>query len=100
MARYKLLHWLSHPQRSTSMHIVRWLLIFDNMDNPNALRDYLPSNGPGSILITSREPRFQITHLRPGFFKLMDSRWTNRWTFCVETHEDYKRKPTEWKQKL
>ncbi|MEV7966424.1 FxSxx-COOH system tetratricopeptide repeat protein [Sphaerisporangium sp. NPDC088356] len=33
----------------------RWLLIFDNADNPNELETYLPS-GTGHILITSRNP--------------------------------------------
>ncbi|WP_157891959.1 MULTISPECIES: FxSxx-COOH system tetratricopeptide repeat protein [Frankia] len=32
-----------------------WLLVFDNADNPAALRRWLPA-GPGHILITSRHP--------------------------------------------
>jgi hypothetical protein len=70
VARYKLLHWLSHPQPPTSIDIVRWLMVFDNAANPDALRDYLPSNGPGSILITSRRPGFRISHLRSSYFDL------------------------------
>jgi hypothetical protein len=70
VARYKLLHWLSHPQPPTSIDIVRWLMVFDNAANPDALRDYLPSNGPGSILIISRRPGFRISHLRSSYFDL------------------------------
>jgi tetratricopeptide (TPR) repeat protein len=33
----------------------RWLLIFDNADNPRGLRAWLPQ-GPGHVLITSRNP--------------------------------------------
>ncbi|KAI1346208.1 hypothetical protein F5Y01DRAFT_322036 [Xylaria sp. FL0043] len=35
---------------------VRWLMIFDNLDSRGLLRDYLPMNGEGSVLITSRDP--------------------------------------------
>ena len=31
----------------------RWLLIFDNADQPEAIRQFLP-NGPGDVIITSR----------------------------------------------
>jgi hypothetical protein len=32
----------------------RWLLIFDNADQPEDLMPYIPSGGPGDVLITSR----------------------------------------------
>lgn len=32
----------------------RWILVFDNADDPDALTDYFPSEGGGHILITSR----------------------------------------------
>ncbi|HUU53794.1 MAG TPA: FxSxx-COOH system tetratricopeptide repeat protein, partial [Armatimonadota bacterium] len=35
-----------------------WLLIFDNAQNPDALRDYLPRGGSGHIIITSRDPNW------------------------------------------
>jgi len=38
----------------------RWLLIFDNADEPEAFCDYIP-RGPGDVLITSRNNRWQDT---------------------------------------
>jgi hypothetical protein len=37
----------------------RWLLIFDNADQPDDLDDVLPRGGPGHILVTSRNYRWQ-----------------------------------------
>jgi hypothetical protein len=51
---------------------VTWLFVFDNVNNPDLIRDYLPpmgGEGPsaGSVLITSRDslvktPHYQVTH--------------------------------------
>ncbi|MBV9445570.1 MAG: tetratricopeptide repeat protein [Streptosporangiaceae bacterium] len=38
----------------------RWLLIFDNADQPEDIRQYFPG-GPGDVLITSRNHRWQGT---------------------------------------
>ncbi|KAM0430140.1 hypothetical protein ACHAPT_006148 [Fusarium lateritium] len=38
-----------------------WLLIFDNADNLDIIADYIPFDGNGSVLITSRDP-FAKTH--------------------------------------
>lgn len=35
---------------------VPWLLVFDNADDPKALRPYLPGLGPHHVIITSRRP--------------------------------------------
>jgi tetratricopeptide (TPR) repeat protein len=35
-----------------------WLLIFDNADSPTDVRPYLPSGGPGRILVTSRNSQW------------------------------------------
>jgi tetratricopeptide (TPR) repeat protein len=37
----------------------RWLLIYDNADQPEDLSPYLPQGGPGDVLITSRNHRWQ-----------------------------------------
>jgi hypothetical protein len=37
----------------------RWLLIFDNLDEPTALKPYRPKNLKGRILLTSRAQRFE-----------------------------------------
>ena len=36
----------------------RWLLVFDNADDPRACRPFLP-DGPGQVLITSRNPAWR-----------------------------------------
>ncbi|HMB04628.1 MAG TPA: FxSxx-COOH system tetratricopeptide repeat protein, partial [Isosphaeraceae bacterium] len=35
-----------------------WLLVFDNADDPDVLRDYLPTRHAGHVLITSRSRRW------------------------------------------
>jgi tetratricopeptide (TPR) repeat protein len=48
-----------------------WLLIFDNADDPQALRRQLPSSGPHHVIITSRRPGWG------GLAKTMEmSTWT------------------------
>lgn len=45
--------WLSEPQNT------RWLLIFDNYDDPSQydIKSYFPAATHGSIIITTRQPR-------------------------------------------
>ncbi|MCD9875640.1 FxSxx-COOH system tetratricopeptide repeat protein [Streptomyces guryensis] len=35
-----------------------WLLVFDNAESPEAIRPFLPAGGPGTVLITSRNPHW------------------------------------------
>lgn len=61
--------WLTNPRRvlngdqdDPKEADVSWLLIFDNADDPNVLKDYWPpssSSSTGSILVTSRHPHSQ-----------------------------------------
>jgi hypothetical protein len=54
--------WLENPKRSmdpsdpASSVKASWLLIFDNVEDPDTLKEFWPSFGSGSILITSRNP--------------------------------------------
>lgn len=55
--------WLTSPVRTFnseprdhSNSDVRWLLIFDNADEPDLLYEFWPSSGPGCMLVTSRNP--------------------------------------------
>jgi tetratricopeptide (TPR) repeat protein len=34
----------------------RWLIVFDSAETPEVVRQFFPTNGPGEILITSRNP--------------------------------------------
>jgi tetratricopeptide (TPR) repeat protein len=34
----------------------RWLLVFDSAEDPEMVRPFFPTNGPGKILITSKNP--------------------------------------------
>ncbi|MEU4218961.1 FxSxx-COOH system tetratricopeptide repeat protein [Actinoplanes sp. NPDC026623] len=35
-----------------------WLLVFDNAENPDAVERFFPKGGPGSIVVTSRNPNW------------------------------------------
>jgi hypothetical protein len=48
----------------------RWLLVFDNVDDPDTLAELLPAHGHGHVLITSRAPgRSRRTGLEVNVFK-------------------------------
>ncbi|HEY0450701.1 FxSxx-COOH system tetratricopeptide repeat protein [Actinophytocola sp.] len=58
-----------HPYR-------RWLLVFDAAESPDSVRPFFPTNGPGEILITSRNPDWAgvARPLEIALFKREESR--------------------------
>jgi hypothetical protein len=58
--------WLSEPVRKRKKEDiiesekVHWLLIFDGINDLDKLYDYLPLNGQGSVLVTSRDSTRRI----------------------------------------
>ena len=53
--------WLADPLKDPEAPVqdaarAKWLLIFDNVDNPEDLDEFWPQFGQGSVLITSRDP--------------------------------------------
>jgi hypothetical protein len=57
-----LKRWLVNPQKARSQDDQKgpekasWLLVFDDVEDGEVLNTFWPYNGPGSILITSRNP--------------------------------------------
>ncbi|WP_324604885.1 FxSxx-COOH system tetratricopeptide repeat protein [Streptomyces xylophagus] len=52
-----------------------WLLIFDNAENVEGVRSYFPANGPGKIIVTSRNREWErvATPLRVNVFEREES---------------------------
>jgi hypothetical protein len=72
VSRSVVLEWLSNPRqrrpprnttdanRDTASHsevLASWLIIFDNADDIDILRDYWPIGATGSVLVTTRNPK-------------------------------------------
>lgn len=51
--------WLLNPRKQLQdekSDLARWLLVYDNVENPKVINNFWPYDGPGSILVTSRSP--------------------------------------------
>lgn len=54
--------WLADPRKSyqdldrAKPESAAWLLVFDNVDDPELLTEFWPPDGPGCVLLTSRDP--------------------------------------------
>lgn len=67
VSRNSVLSWLSEPHKNVThaaetkelgekVDLASWLLVFDNVEDITIIQDYIPPNGNGAILITSRNP--------------------------------------------
>ncbi len=52
------------------LHHKTWLLVFDNVEDPTILRDYLPSSYTGAVLTTSRTPAIVENKIVEGGLRL------------------------------
>lgn len=58
-----VIQWLVNPLKcmgnpdAHSQEKASWLLVFDGVEDPDVLNSFWPYNGPGCILITSRNPQ-------------------------------------------
>lgn len=75
VSKHIVLGWLSQPVRhiqagttvfeGEKKDLVSWLLVFDNADDLNVLRDFWPESECGSVLVTSRDPLAKTRSLVP-----------------------------------
>jgi hypothetical protein len=58
-------------------HVTRWLLVFDNVEDPGLLDAYWPKGAHGSIIVTTRNPdvqRYAMSKIELGPFNETESR--------------------------
>ncbi|KAK4444139.1 hypothetical protein QBC34DRAFT_452128 [Podospora aff. communis PSN243] len=71
-SKVAVLGWLSRSRHKTPSkgeqqgRPTRWLLVFDNVESEELLKEYVPVQGPGSVLFTSRDPAAKHFLLQDG----------------------------------
>lgn len=71
--------WLVNPLKTTGtvdvpkMENASWLLVFDGVEDGGVLNDFWPYDGPGSILITSRNPHSWVASLELKPFSINEA---------------------------
>jgi hypothetical protein len=102
VSRSVVLEWLSEPNKApedpsaaTDTHETdqaTWLLVLDNADDLELIQDYLPINGKGSVLITSRDPVartiFRAGMELPPFNAEEAASFLEAQTYPIETPDD------------
>ncbi|KAJ4299617.1 hypothetical protein N0V90_004863 [Kalmusia sp. IMI 367209] len=68
MSRSLVLDWLADPIKvgGAWQSRARWLLVFDNVDDFELMKDFWPPRGAGSVLLTSRDP---LARLATQYYK-------------------------------
>lgn len=54
-----VIDWLRNPKQETwktNSRFMKWLMVFDNLDEDKIVTNYWPSGAPGSIIVTTRDP--------------------------------------------
>lgn len=54
-----VIDWLRNPKQETwktNSRFMKWLIVFDNLDEDKIITNYWPSGAPGSVIITTRDP--------------------------------------------
>ena len=54
-----VIDWLRNPKQETwktNSRFMKWLIVFDNLDEDRTITKYWPSGAPGSVIVTTRDP--------------------------------------------
>ena len=70
--------WLVNPLKNSGSNTssrdkASWLLVFDGVEHGETLNDFWPYDGPGSILVTSRNPHSWTTSLELKPFSINEA---------------------------